>query len=117
MVQNKPLRDKEKRINALLKKINHEYGIALLRKTPNGHYRFALKVDFNPEDLDGVRKVFRSVLRGLKEDEKKVQAKVYLPESVHQELRRIAFQTRRSLSDTVAEGIRAFSRELQSPRQ
>lgn len=107
------LKEKERKINQLLKKINPDYEIALLRKAPDGHYRFALSADFDPDDLPKVRKVFRSVLEGFKEDEKKVQTKVYLPESVHERLRRLAFQSRRSLSEVVAEGIEAYARDLQ----
>ncbi len=108
------LLDKEKKINELLKKINSDYEIALLRKTAKGRYQFALTADFDPGDLNEVRKVFRSVLRGLKGDRKKVQSKVYLQESVHRELRRLAFEDNRSLSDIVEEGIRAYSRQRQA---
>ena len=109
MNRRKILLDKQKQINLLLSKINPDYQIAFLRKGQKGHYRFALKGEFNPRDLEDVKAVFRSVLRGLEEKPKKIQTKVYLPEPVHKQLRRLAYDTRSSLSDIVTEGILAYA--------
>ncbi len=111
MIRRRILLDKQNRINSLLKTINPDYEIAFLRKGAKGHYQFALKGEFSPDDLGTVRDAFRNVLRGLREREKKVQTKVYLPESIHEQLRKLAFDTHKSLSDIVAEGIQAYSRQ------
>lgn len=110
MNRRKILLDKQKKINLLLGKMNPDYEIALLRRGREGHYRFALKGEFNPQDLGAIREAFRSVLEGLKERQKKVQTKVYLPAPVHAQLRRMAFEKHASLSDVVAEGILAYAK-------
>jgi predicted nucleic acid-binding Zn-ribbon protein len=109
MRKGQKLKKKEERINELLKEINPDYEIALLRKTRKGRYQFALKAEFDPRDLEDVRAAFRSVLEELKERRPKIQTKIYLPEAVHSELRRLAYETHSSFSDVVAQGILAYA--------
>ena len=71
----------EKTINRKLRKVGPSYGIRNLHRTPQGHYRFEMKVSVDPRNQSSLQEILRDVLRELPAD-RPVQAKYYLPESI-----------------------------------
>ena len=71
----------EKTINRKLRKMGPNYGIRNLYRTPQGRYRFEMRVSVDPRDEPKLHRVVGEVLRELPGD-RPVQAKWYLPESL-----------------------------------
>ena len=91
----------EKTINRKLRKVGPNYGIRNLHRTPQGRYRFEMKVSVDPRDQASLHDVLRDVLRELPAD-RSVQAKYYLPESIVERVKTLAEKQGVSQSALVA---------------
>ena len=69
----------EKTINRKLRKVGPSYGIRNLYRTPQGRYRFEMRVSVDPRDEAKLHRIVREVLRELPGG-RPVQAKYYLPD-------------------------------------
>jgi hypothetical protein len=92
----------ERAINRKLRKVGPGYGIRSLYRTPQGRYRFEMKVSVDPSHAAKLHEILREVLRELPGD-RPVQAKYYLPESVVKRVRTAARKRGVSQSALVAE--------------
>ena len=80
-IETKDFTELERAINRKLRKVGPSYGIRNLYRTPQGRYRFEMKVTVDPGDEAKLHAILRDVLRELPAD-RAVQAKYYLPESI-----------------------------------
>lgn len=80
-IRSKDYTELEKTINRKLRRVGPNYGIRNLYRTPQGRYRFEMKVSVDPRDEGKLHQIVREVLRELPGD-RPVQAKYYLPESI-----------------------------------
>ena len=71
----------ERAINRKLREVSQNYGIRNLYRTPEGRYRFEMRVSVDPRDEATLHRIVRQILRELPGD-RPVQAKYYLPESI-----------------------------------
>ena len=94
--------DLEKIINRKLRAVERGYGIRNLHRTPNGQYRFELKLGVDPRHESKLHEILREVLRELPAD-RAVQAKYYLPESVVERVKTLARERGVTQSALVAE--------------
>ena len=78
---SKEFAEMEKTINRKLRKVGPDYGIRNLYRTPQGRYRFEMKVSVDPRHEARLHEILREVLRELP-GHRPVQAKYSLPESV-----------------------------------
>jgi hypothetical protein len=92
----------EKTINRKLRKVGPNYGIRNLYRTPQGRYRFEMRVSVDPRDETKLHQIIKAVLRELPGD-RPVQAKWYLPESIVERVRSRAKKKGVSQSVLVAE--------------
>jgi hypothetical protein len=92
----------EKAINRKLRRVAPSYGIRNLYRTPQGRYRFEMKVTVDPRHEGKLHQILRDVLRALPAD-RPVQAKFYLPESVVKRVKALARKKGVSQSALVAE--------------
>lgn len=92
----------ERTINRKLRKVGPNYGIRNLHRTPQGRYRFEMRVSVDPRDEAKLHEIVREVLRQLPAD-RPVQAKYYLPESIVERVRAQAEKQGVSQSALVAE--------------
>ncbi len=97
--------EKEATINKKLKRINKNYGISNLYQTKTGKYKFKLTMFFRPEDLDRVKKVFETELKGTDPEEQIVDVKLRLTGRERKKLKRIAAETGWTQSALVAKCI------------
>jgi len=100
--QSKDFAALEKTINRKLRKIGPNYGIRNLYRTPQGRYRFEMRVSVHPRDEAKLQQIVRGVLRELPGD-RPVQAKWYLPESIVERVKSRAKKKGVSQSALVAE--------------
>jgi hypothetical protein len=100
-IQSKDYAEIEKTINRKLRKVRRDYGIRNLHRTPQGRYRFEMKVSLDPADGKSLHNILRDVLRELPSD-RPVQAKYYLPESIVERVRERAEKQGVSQSALVA---------------
>ena len=101
-IHSKDYGELEKTINRKLRKVGPNYGIRNLYRTPQGRYRFELKVSVDPRDEAKLHQIVREVLRQLPSD-RPVQAKYYLPESIVERIKAQAEKKGVSQSALVAE--------------
>ena len=92
----------EKAINRKLRRVGPSYGIRNLYRTPQGRYRFEMRVSVDPRDEAKLQQIVREVLRELPGD-RPVQAKYYLPESMVERIKAQAEKKGVSQSALVAE--------------
>ena len=92
----------EKTINRKLRRVGPNYGIRNLYRTPQGRYRFEMRVSVDPRDEAKLHRIVREVLRELPGD-RPVQAKYYLPESIVERVKTQAEKKGVSQSALVAE--------------
>ena len=100
--QSKDYAELERTINRKLRKAGPNYGIRNLYRTPQGRYRFEMKVSVDPRDEAKLHQIVRDVLRELPGD-RPVQAKWYLPESIVERVKSRAKKKGVSQSALVAE--------------
>ena len=101
-IHSKDYAELEKTINRKLRKLGPNCGIRNLYRTPQGRYRFEMKVSVGPRDEATLHQVVREVLRELP-GERPVQAKYYLPESIVERVKVKARKKGVSQSALVAE--------------
>lgn len=101
-IQSKDYAELEKTINRKLRKVGPNYGIRNLYRTPQGRYRFEMRVSVDPRDEAKLHQIVRDVLRELPGD-RPVQAKWYLPESLVERVKSRAKKKGVSQSALVAE--------------
>jgi hypothetical protein len=101
-IRSKDYVELEKTINRKLRKVGPNYGIRNLYRTPQGRYRFEMKVSVDPRDEAKLHQIIREVLRQLPGD-RPVQAKWYLPESLVERVKSRAKKRGVSQSALVAE--------------
>lgn len=92
----------QKTINRKLRRVGRNYGIRNLYRTPQGRYRFEMRVSVDPRDEAKLQQIIREVLRELPGD-RPVQAKWYLPESLVERVKSRAKKKGVSQSALVAE--------------
>lgn len=105
-IQSKQYQALEKTINRKLRKVDRSYGVRNLHRTPQGRYRFEMKVSVDPRDQAKLHQILREVLRELPGD-RPVQAKYYLPESVVKRIKTVAKRRGLSQSALVAECLQS----------
>jgi hypothetical protein len=101
-IHSKNYAELEKAINRKLRKVGPNYGIRNLYRTPQGRYRFEMKISVDPHDEAKLHQIIRAVLRELPGD-RPVQAKYYLPESLVERVKAQAEKKGVSQSALVAE--------------
>jgi hypothetical protein len=101
-VHTQDFADLEKIVNRKLRALGRSYGIRNLHRTPQGRYRFELKLTVDPRHESRLHDILREVLRELPAD-RSVQAKYYLPESVVKRIKTVAQKRGVSQSALVAE--------------
>ena len=101
-IHSKDYTELEKTINRKLRKLGPNYGIRNLHWTPQGRYRFEMRVSVDPRDEAKLHQIVREVLRELPGD-RPVQAKYYLPESIVERVKAEAEKKGVSQSALVAE--------------
>jgi hypothetical protein len=101
-IQTKDYAELERTINRKLRTIGPNFGIRNLYRTPQGRYRFEMKISVDPREEAKLHEIVRSVLRELPGD-RSVQAKYYLPESIVTRVRAKARKKGVSQSALVAE--------------
>ena len=101
-IHSKDYAELEKTINRKLRKVGPNYGIRNLYRTPQGRYRFEMRVSVDPRDEAKLHQMVREVLRELPGD-RPVQAKWYLPESLVERVKSRAKKKGVSQSALVAE--------------
>lgn len=101
-IHSKDYAELEKTINRKLRKLGPNYGIRNLYRTPQGRYRFEMRVSIDPRDEAKLHQIVREVLRALPGD-RPVQAKWYLPESLVERVKSRAKKEGVSQSALVAE--------------
>lgn len=101
-IHSKDYTELEKTINRKLRKLGPNYGIRNLHRTPQGRYRFEMRVSVDPRDEAKLHQIVREVLRELPSD-RPVQAKYYLPESIVERVKAEAEKKGVSQSALVAE--------------
>lgn len=101
-IHSKDYAELEKTINRKLRKVGPNYGIRNLYRTPQGRYRFEMRVSVDPRDEAKLHQIVREVLRALPGD-RPVQAKWYLPESLVERVKSRAKKKGVSQSALVAE--------------
>ncbi len=101
-VLSKDYAELEKTINRKLRRVGPNYGIRNLHRTPQGRYRFEMRVSVDPRDEAKLHQIVREVLRELPGD-RPVQAKWYLPESLVERVKSRAKKKGVSQSALVAE--------------
>lgn len=101
-VHTQDFADLQKIINRKLRAVGRSYGIRNLHRTPQGRYRFELKLSVDPRRESRLHEILREVLRELPAD-RSVQAKYYLPESVVERIKTVARKRGVSQSALVAE--------------
>ena len=101
-IHSKDYAELEKAINHKLRKVGPDYGIRNLYQTPQGRYRFEMRVSVDPRDEPKLHQIVRQVLRELPGD-RPVQAKYYLPESIVDRVKTKAQEKGVSQSALVAE--------------
>ena len=101
-IQSKDYAELEKTINRKLRRVGPNYGIRNLYRTPQGRYRFEMRVSVDPRDEAKLHQIIREVLRELPGD-RSVQAKWYLPESLVERVKSRAKMKGVSQSALVAE--------------
>ncbi len=101
-IHSKDYAELEKTINRKLRSVGPNYGIRNLYRTPQGRYRFEMRVSVDPRDEAKLHQIVREVLRRLPGD-RPVQAKWYLPESLVKRVRSRAKKKGVSQSSLVAE--------------
>ncbi len=101
-IHSKDHAELEKTINRKLRKLGPDYGIRNLYRTPQGRYRFEMKVSVDPRDEAKLHAILRDLLRELPGD-RPVQAKYYLPESIVKRVKAQAQKKGVSQSALVAE--------------
>ena len=101
-IHSKDSAELEKTINRKLRKVGPNYGIRNLYRTPQGRYRFEMKLSVDPRDEAKLHEILREVLRELPGD-RPVQAKYYLPESIVERVRATAQKKGVTQSALVAE--------------
>ena len=75
-IHSKDYAELEKTINRKLRKVGPNYGIRNLYRTPQGRYRFEMRVSVDPRDEAKLHQIVREVLRELPGDRAE-QAKWY----------------------------------------
>lgn len=80
-IHSKDHAELERIINRKLRRLGRGYGIRNLHRSPQGRYRFEMKVGVDQHDEAKLHEILREVLRELPGD-RPVQAKYYLPESI-----------------------------------
>lgn len=101
-IETKDFTELERTINRKLRKLGPSYGIRNLYRTPQGRYRFEMKVTVDARDEAKLHAILRDVLRELPAD-RPVQAKYYLPESIVERVKAEAEKKGVSQSALVAE--------------
>lgn len=101
-IHSKDHAELERVINRKLRRLGPSYGIRNLYRTPQGRYRFEMKVSVDPRDEAKLHEILREVLRELPGD-RPVQAKYYLPESIVERVRAKAQKKGVTQSALVAE--------------
>ena len=101
-IHSKDYAELERTINRKLRKLGPNYGIRNLYRTPQGRYRFEMRVSVDPRDEAKLHQIVREVLRELPGD-RPVQAKYYLPVSIVERVKTEAEKKGVSQSALVAE--------------
>jgi hypothetical protein len=101
-IDSKDYAELEKAINRKLRKVGPNYGLRNLYRTPQGRYRFEMKVSVDPRHQAKLHEILREVLRELPADHP-IQAKYYLPQSVVRRVKAVARKRGLSQSAVVAE--------------
>jgi hypothetical protein len=101
-IHSRDFADLEQAINRKLRRVGPSYGIRNLFRTPQGRYRFEMKVSVSPREQAKLLEILRQILRELPFD-RPVQAKYYLPESVVERIKAKARKKGVSQSALVAE--------------
>lgn len=101
-IHSKDHAELERVINRRLRRLGRSYGIRNFYRTPQGRYRFEMKVSADPRAEARLHAILREVLRELPGD-RPVQAKYYLPESIVERVRAKAQKKGVTQSALVAE--------------